>query len=228
MHSHRVVLSILLMSCTAASAQVQVSPSTAPPRRPAASTGSAYTRYQQQIITFLMNPTYQKELEMTEEQTQLVKDLNKKLYDGYQKIYAGYPELKDKKLEYKKRSEIYRKIQEEYAVLRKKIEEEMIDGLVPNQKTILTQLTFNQALTYYGLSATLTQSQFSKEFKTTENQKKELQKIKRETEIEIQKLIQEKRQAARDKMLKLLNAEQRKKLKELQGDKKKKLPYVRL
>lgn len=182
---------------------------------------------QQQIMSLLQNPTYQKELEMTEEQISAAREMTKKLSEGYKEIYARYPQLKDTKLDYKQRSEIYKKLQAEYAELRKEVESELMEQLVPNQKVILKKIEFNQAVRYYGVSAALTRNPYAEQFGTTDKQKQELLKIRQETEAEILKLIEEKRKAAKEKMLKVLDAKQRKQFKELEGDIKR-TGYTRL
>ena len=177
-----------------------------------------YNRYQQQVMTILLSPTYQKELELSDEQKQKVTEFRKQLTEGYKEIYDRYPELKDRGLDYRKRAEIHRKFQAEYEKLREDIDKDLLDQLIPNQKTVLTRLQFDRAVKVYGFSATLIRTEFAKQLETTEDQQAKLLKIKQETEAEIQKMIEAKRKEAKEKMLKVLDAKQRKKIKELESD----------
>lgn len=183
--------------------------------------------YQQPLVYLLANPNYQTELELSEEQRDLVRDLSKRLREGYAKVYAEFPELRDPKLDSKKRMELNQRLQARYKELQNEIDMEMKDILVPTQLEAIGKLQFNQSVQYYGFSATVSNAPFKEQLRTTDDQAKKLKKIRDETEQEILKLIEEKRKAAKARMLKVFSAEQRKKLKDLEGQTK--MPrYTRL
>ena len=182
------------------------------------------------LMDFLAADHIQKQIELSKEQKETFRDFHKQLAQEYSNIRNKYPELKKKDLDPKERQKINRTVHLKYMEVKKELNKELEDSLVPQQLELVKSLKFRQSVQVYGLTWTLVNGQFKDEVKITDKQKKEMEKNKRETEAAVHKKIAEMRKEGQEKILKVLDRKQRELIKELEGkqDPKKAKPPVRL
>ncbi len=84
---------------------------------------------------------------------------------------------------------------------------------------MISTLKFKQMVQMRGFTHAVSNAPFSDQLETSDKQKKELAKIRLETQKGIQKKIAEMNADAKKRMLKVFDAKQRKKLKEIEGEK---------
>lgn len=176
----------------------------------------------QPLVDYLASPKIQEQIELSHEQKEQFNSIRKKLNEGYTSIGKKYHQRTDVKASKKVREEANKKFNEEVKELRSEMEEEVKETLVPHQVNLIEQLKFKMLSKMHGFAYAVSNAPFGETLKTTDEQKKELAKIKMETEKAIQEKIAEMRVAGKEKMLKALNKNQRKKIKELEGDAEKK------
>lgn len=181
----------------------------------------SYSPVNQPLVDYLASPKIQEQIELSREQKEQFNSIRKKLATGYTSIGKKYHQRTDMKASKKVREEANRKFNEEVKELRTEMEEEVKETLVPHQVNLIKQLKFKMLSKIYGFSHAVSNAPFGETLKTTDEQKKELAKIKMETEKAIQEKIAEMRAAGKEKMLKALNKNQRTKIKELEGDSEK-------
>lgn len=147
---------------------------------------------------------------------------------AYQKLQESYPELKNKSLPAELRASIRKELDEQYKLLREQADLTFKSTLLTHQLTLFSRIKFRAMVKQRGYSWTLSNDPFGDKINISENQKKELDKIKRETEAAIDEKIAEMRMGVREKMLTVLNAGQRKSVKELEGEKPTKKSTLKL
>lgn len=176
------------------------------------------------LVDFLAAQHIQQQVEMSDDQKTLYKDLQKKLSQEYTNITNKYPQLKDKNLSNEERRKLNQTVSLKYQEFKKELSKELEDSLVPQQLQLIEKVKFNQSVQMYGLTWTLTNGHFKDKAEITKDQKAELEKIKMDSEKAIQEKIEQMREDAKAKMLKVLNSKQKNHLKEWEGDAKKKQP----
>ena len=121
-----------------------------------------------------------------------------------------------------------KELDEQYKLLREQADLTFKRSLLTHQLTLFSSSKFRAMVKQRGYFWTLSNDPFGDKINISENQKKELDKIKRETEAAIDEKIAEMRMGAREKMLTVLNAGQRKSVQELEGEKPTKKSTLKL
>lgn len=181
-----------------------------------------YFNANQNLLDYLTSPNVQKQIELSSDQKKQFAEIRKKMSESMSQVASRFPQLRDPKISKEKRNELNKNYSVELKKVRQEFEEEVKESLVPQQLNLIKQLRFQTSTKLLGFSRTISGKPFGEELKTTDKQKKAIEKIKAEAEAEIQKMIEELRQKAKEKMLKELNRSQRDKIKELEGKAEKK------
>ena len=188
--------------------------------------GWSYANSNAELIDYLSSDQMRKQLEFSEAQNKEFKSLQKEYSKAFKDLYAKFPELKQKDLPSVARKELNKRVHLAGQKLRKEFSEKVRENLIPQQVKMVSTLRFKQAVQMFGFSHAITQAPFGSELKTTDKQKKEIAKIKKEANEAIQKKIAEMKAEAKEKMLKVLDRKQREKIKELEGEKGKPVPRL--
>ena len=176
-----------------------------------------------ELIDYLASENIRKQLEFSDEQNKEYKQLQKEYGQEIKDLYVDLGEqLKQKNLPSAAQKALNEKVRLAGQKLKKEFSEKIKERLIPQQVSLIQSLRFKQSIQMFGFSHAISNKPFAEELKTTEAQKKELAKIKKEANEEIQKMMAEIRAKAKGKMLKVLDKDQRKKIKELEGDDKQK------
>ena len=171
-----------------------------------------------QLVDYLANEHTRKQLEFSDEQNKQYRAIQQQYSKAYSDMYAKYPELKQKDIPRQARAELNRKVQLAGKKLREEFSEKVRETLIPQQVNLLTTLRFKQMSQLYGFASAVSNAPVADRLKITTEQKKELTKIKQESDAAIQKKLAEMKAEAKSKMMKVLNAKQRKMLSEIEGD----------
>ena len=187
----------------------------------------SYSPANQPLVDYLASPKVQEQIDLSSEQKNQFTAIRKKLQEGSAKLNKRYHQRTDVKASKKVRDAMTQEFQKAMKKLRLELEEEVKETLVPHQVNLIQRMKFKKAVQIFGFTHAVSNAPFKEEIKTTEEQKKELAKIKIETEAAIQEKIAEMRKSGKEKMLKALDKNQRKKIKELEGHSEK-LPSPKL
>ena len=185
------------------------------------SAGNFYGGFNAELIDYLGNPNTRKQLEFTEAQNKQFEKLKSEFRTAYSKIYSDFPELKDKNLPNEARKVLNKKVHLAGQKLRKEFSEKVKETLIPRQVSMVKSLRFKQTKQMFGMAHALTNNPVKEELEVTDDQKKEIQEIRKQSQIAMQKKMEEMKEEARKEMLKVLNSKQRKLLKEIEGEEEK-------
>jgi len=181
--------------------------------------GQGYSSYRSAwsgSIRYLSMPSVIQDLEMVDEQTKKINQIRTDLQKETSEMYK-----KTSGLSREERMKRYREMNEELA---EKIEEQIEEVLLPEQKARLKQISLQMQLrTYYYLGRTLSGGDLAEALDISERQKRELVEVQQEVQKEMQEKIREfhaKIQAeAQEEILKVLSQKQRDKLEKMKGEK---------
>ena len=180
------------------------------------------------LMEALRNQQLQQQIDLTDQQKLTLTNAKAELAKAYQKLQESYPELKNKSLSAELRASMRKELDEQYKLLREQADLTFKRSLLTYQLTLFSSIKFRAMVKQRGYFWTLSNDPFGDKINISENQKKELYKIKRETEAAIDEKIAEMRMGAREKMLTVLNAGQRKSVQELEGEKPTKKSTLKL
>ena len=178
--------------------------------------GQGYVSLFSGSIRWLNMESVKKDLELTNEQTQKINqirmDIQKESSEAYKKM--GDLSLEERR---KQHNELNTKLLE-------KMEDQIKEALLPEQKTRLDQVMLQMKLRdYYGVAGVLSGDDLAKTLGITDSQRKELLRVQQEVQKEMQKKMSEFqakiREEAQKKILGVLTKRQRDKLETMKGDK---------
>ena len=174
--------------------------------------------HQRFLMDAFTSANLQKQIDFSADQKKSLDKIRKQISAAYQQLKKKFPDRTNNSLPKEVRKQMQKDFSDQYKQIREKAEREFKETLLPHQLKLIRQLKFTESVRSYGFSWTVSNKPFDFDIKTTPEQKKELNKIKQETESAIQKKIEEMRKAAKSKMLKALDTNQRKTIEELEGD----------
>lgn len=164
-------------------------------------------------LGLLQNEDVRKELDLVDDQIEKLNSINEKLREDMRNQFQGLRDLSDDERR-SRFDELRTKMQEQTAATQKEID----DVLLPQQRTRLAQIQFQQQLRRGGGDTTgLTSDVVVEALEITPDQKSKLEDLEKEVAKEIADKVAKARADARDKLLGALTPEQKAKFKELMG-----------
>ena len=203
-----ITVALMLLSANSAHAQLQ-----AVQRAGVSQFGGSGFGYDQGWTYTIFNKTWQKELEIVDEQAEDLKKIRDEFYKAQQKLYKEHSGAGQ--ADPLARAEL----RERVADLREKMTKQLNETLLPHQVQRAKQLWLQNQLRY-GAANGLRDARLRELLDISDEQYEKIQKRSLELNTELAKKYRELRAEAAQDLLKELTPAQRKKLEDLSGEKR--------
>jgi len=166
-------------------------------------------------LMMLMNPAVIKELELTEEQEQKLRQLGEEMREKMRQQFAGMRDLSPEDREAR-----FREMREKMEAQVKEVQEKVNQILLPHQQKRLDQITFQMRTRMGGggLGGLIDDPEIVKKIGLTEEQIQKLRQIRDETMEKLRTLPQQIQKEAEEKAMNVLTEQQKQIIKEMTGE----------
>lgn len=164
-------------------------------------------------LMLLMNPTIIKELELSDEQEQKLRQLNEEVRE---KMRQQFADLRD--LSPEQRQARFQQMRETMEAQVKEVQKKVNEILLPHQQKRLEQIGFQMRTRMGGVGGVIEDPQVVKKLGLTEDQIQKLRQIREETMEKLRTLPQQIQKEAEEKAMNVLTEQQKQLLKEMRGE----------
>jgi Spy/CpxP family protein refolding chaperone len=168
-------------------------------------------------LDLLQDDSVRRELELTDEQSGKLRDIQDGLREEIQSQAQGFNfgDLRD--LSEEERQHRFAEFRKRRDEITAKSQKEVDQVLLPNQRERLKQLAVQQQIRFQGVQGALAAGTLAEKLNVTDEQKEKLAEKAREVHKKLQEAIEKARQEAQDEIVSVLSPEQQAQLKEMMG-----------